>query len=562
MSKRTSAYGCENCDSFLSRLKKKEYEYEQKLRSLTEVCEKFKKDSGYWQKRAQLAEGQIKDNFEQSLQLDNVTSDICTPDKLQISKMRTYYNELLRKHPNLRNILQPLFSGHFLSKEKSHAKDSRWYACAGLYRAFVADVVLRSKNSKAVGRTNMLLGLMIYQSKCPDTVCRLLQRVKIIPTRDTIEKYLTSLPKADLSLVETVISHFDNCDIYRHVAKRYTMNSSDFIHMCTRITFSIPRPIGVPQSQIWKTYNVQLGVKFARNLLLDYGLQCTIAEKASTIITKAIDIGGLKFALRDTCEEKPKSKLTVLPVEMDRQTISHADVSAIVRNLAKDISGPTLREICIMGGDWQTFSRMFELMLKEPNDWKFLVPIPGEWHWNWHILKAIFKIWATYLLNPIAIEILCFKNFDIKGKNFHHAEHLLELITVGLEAVIAKLREKHPGMTDMNIQTHYGSFSHLYELLYFWNWYICPYWHTRSALKAGDSKTINLMWRYWLPLFITARKHNYAIMSIRFLWMLQFLHPNIVSVINDFRTFSFTGAKMTQIALDGLNELVRTANAL
>jgi hypothetical protein len=114
------------------------------------------------------------------------------------------------------------------------------------------------------------------------------------------------------------------------------------------------------------------------------------------------------------------------------------EVSAIVRNLAKDISGPTLHEICIMGGNWQTFSHMFELMLKEPNDWKFLVPIPGEWHWNWHILKAIFKIWATYLLNPIAIEILSFKNFDIKGKNFHNAEHLLELITVGLEAVIAK----------------------------------------------------------------------------------------------------------------------------
>ena len=228
--------------------------------------------------------------------------------------MCEYFDELLRKYPNLGNILQPLFSGHFLTKEKGRATDSRWMACVGLYRAFVADVILRSKNSKAVGRTNMLLGLIIYQSKCPDSVWKLLQRVKIIPTRGTVEEYLKSLPKADFATMESVITHYDNCDIYRHIAKRYTTHSSEYLHMVTHLVFTIPWSLNIPTGKMWKTYNAGVTLRFAQKLLLDFGTQCDIAKNASDIVRKAKGYGGLKFTLQDSCIDKPKSTLTVLPV--------------------------------------------------------------------------------------------------------------------------------------------------------------------------------------------------------------------------------------------------------
>lgn len=243
-------------------------------------------------------------------------------------------------------------------------------------------------------------------------------------------------------------------------------------------------------------------------------------------------------------------------MEVNKQTISYKDISSIVRKLWEEVGEPYGREFCIMGGDWQTFTRMFDLKLKEPEVYKYLIPFPGEWHWNWHILKGIFVVWGEYILKPFAISVLRFKNFDLKCKNFHYAEHLFEVFTVGVAQFMISIRKKHPEMSDMDIQSHYRENSHIYELLYMWNWYICPYWHTRSALKAGNSEVINTMWRYWLPLFITAKKHNYAIMSIRFVWMLEYLHPDIVGIMNDFRIFSFSTAKMTGIPLDGVNELV------
>ena len=156
----------------------------------------------------------------------------------------------------------------------------------------------------------------------------------------------------------------------------------------------------------------------------------------------------------------------------------------------------------------------------------------------------------------MACSLLGFKNFDVACKNFHYGEDFLEVLTIGIHQFMVKLRDKHPGMTDIDLLNHYSGYSHLYELLYMWVWHICPYWVTRSALKAGDSPTINQMWHYWLQLFITAKKHNYAMMSIQFVWMMEYLNPELRQLIDDFRTFSFTGASMTRVPLDGVNELV------
>ena len=297
MSKRKDAYGCENCESSKDKLKKKEYEWEQKVRSISDLCSEARKQKEYWQKRAISAEQKYSDRFESDLQLDSVETDVCSPQELQVNKMREYYDSQLVKHPHLKNLIEPLFSGHFKSKERARSTNSRWQSCAGLYRAFVADVILRTKNSKAVLRTNLLLGLMIYQSDCPTSIWRLLQRLKIIPTKDTVENYMKSIPSATFSESNFIITHYDNCDIYRHVVHKYTGHLSEYLHMVSRLVWEIPRVIDVFIEDIFKTYNVEEAVKFACFLLIDFGDQVTIAENASNVVTHALGYGGLKFAL-------------------------------------------------------------------------------------------------------------------------------------------------------------------------------------------------------------------------------------------------------------------------
>ena len=119
-----------------------------------------------------------------------------------------------------------------------------------------------------------------------------------------------------------------------------------------------------------------------------------------------------------------------------------------------------------------------------------------------------------------------------------------------------ELMEKHPDMTPIEIIHHYKGFLHLYEVLYLFCWYLCPYWHTRAALKSKKLGILNEMWRYWMHLFITARKTRYSILSMRFLWLLRYMNPQLTKIFNDYRTFSFTGGKDTGIQIDGVNELV------
>jgi hypothetical protein len=197
------------------------------------------------------------------LHIDSVFTDVCSPEELHVNKMRTYYNNQLARYPQLQQLMEPLFSAHFKRKERSHSTNSRWYSCAGLYRAFVADVLLRTKDGKAVLRTNLLLGLLIYQSNCPTSIWRLLQRLKIIPTRDTVENYLKSIPSATFSEAKFIITHYDNCDIYRHVTHKYTEHGSEYLHMVSRLVWEIPRLIKVDLKDIYKTYKAEEAVQFA-----------------------------------------------------------------------------------------------------------------------------------------------------------------------------------------------------------------------------------------------------------------------------------------------------------
>jgi hypothetical protein len=93
MGKRKEDYECENCISFKDKLKAKEYELEQKVRSITETCMQAQKDTNYWRKRANAAELKYTSQFDKDLQLDSVESDTCT--KCMII-MRSYCKNIRR----------------------------------------------------------------------------------------------------------------------------------------------------------------------------------------------------------------------------------------------------------------------------------------------------------------------------------------------------------------------------------------------------------------------------------------------------------------------------------
>jgi len=78
----------------------------------------------------------------------------------------------------------------------------------------------------------------------------------------------------------------------------------------------------------------------------------------------------------------------------------------------------------------------------------------------------------------------------------------------------------------------------------------------RSALKWNKAEDMEHWWRYWIHLFLAAGKHNYVSMSMKFLWILRKLNPDIKAIYQQYRVFSFSGKEGTGIPADGVNELV------
>ena len=68
------------------------------------------------------------------------------------------------------------------------------------------------------------------------------------------------------------------------------------------------------------------------------------------------------------------------------------------------------------------------------------------------------------------------------------------------------------------------------------------------------------LWRYWIHLFIATKKVHYALLSIRFLWILESLHPRLRELFEKYSIFSFSGDEGSGIAPDGMIELVSVNN--
>lgn len=63
-------------------------------------------------------------------------------------------------------------------------------------------------------------------------------------------------------------------------------------------------------------------------------------------------------------------------------------------------------------------------------------------------------------------------------------------------------------------------------------------------------------WRYWIHLFHATGKKHYTLLSIRFLWILRAMTPEVREIYEKYNIFSFSGDDGTGIPADRVVELV------
>ena len=458
----------------------------------------------------------------------------------------------MAKYPTANTALSYFCTPCFRRKENCKSVPEEKANSSLLYKCFLLDTYLRSKNSKAVMRTQYVFGLYFTQMKILDAVWRLLQRLRILPTRETITKWLADRPVHDIDIDNMVIYSFDNCDFRKHVTHVRSEQRSEYVKVVTRFVLELPLQLDVNSAHLFHEWNVPDFVNWIQGS--DFHAR-ELCNNSTRIMLAHTNLKELKQALTHNSQPIRMQKLTILEPILNCSTASKVDIKNSLNLFYEDYMQCANRSFAIVQGDQQVFTMCWYARVRDPVKYAWVIPVPGEFHWTWHILRGIFLLYGNYILLPLS-KILNYKNLDLKADIYHYAEDFFELVTLAVGKWFKRMNNKHPAMLPSELMHHYKPNRPVYELMYFYLFYATPYWYTRCIIKCGMSAESTTMWRYWLHLFMATNKYNYARMTVRFMWVLHALHPDIHNAYNAYRVFSFTGEPGTAMAIDNLNELV------
>ena len=340
-----------------------------------------------------------------------IVSENFTVDQLDVQKLFSYHDDLLEKYPFLKTSMSQLFSLHHRRKQSLKSTSLQWKSWVVLYKCFLLEVMLRSKNAKAKFRVPMLLGIVSIYSKVPDPVWNVLRMLRVLLLRKTVETFIMSQPVKELPVDNVVLLLFDNCDFYRHVANTCLDHRSTMIHLATQFVANFGAPVFVPVNEIW--FPIQK-VPFVNFMHCDYDFANTTVTNAFKGANSISKHSWLKLAHVEGVCTLQKSDYIILDPLLNCNTATYQDVQVVLANFWDKYMKTTDHTFAFVFVDQACFARVWGLKKQYPRKYSWVIPIPGEWHWSWHILQGIFKIWGTTVLFPLS-RILNFSNLDLKA---------------------------------------------------------------------------------------------------------------------------------------------------
>ena len=96
------------------------------------------------------------------------------------------------------------------------------------------DMFLRSRQPKAVLHTTVLLSVFLLLTGISESGWRLLQRLKLVATKETIAAYIRQYRKSLELNNSFLVFGFDNCDFKKHVTNVRSDHRTEMLHIVTR----------------------------------------------------------------------------------------------------------------------------------------------------------------------------------------------------------------------------------------------------------------------------------------------------------------------------------------
>lgn len=551
-----NSYECDNCASIAREASLQESLLVQQIDELEESVEQWKKTAYMWEERYK--------NFleSQGFSMQDVVSDDCHPSKLRTHSFKKYLRKLVGMFPVLEFILGLFISSSQATKYNRKSADPKWKIWADMYRSFLVDMFLRARAPKTIGRTTLLLSAYFLLTNLSEPCWRLLERFKIVCSKQYVEKWLRSSTKTVQSNSTMLIVSYDNCSVWQPAGRVNSIHNSNMLNFVVKFVVELPDILHIDPADLWRDVDrVEFGhwLQSTNDDAMMFSLDCWV------LFDTRSKSSPIKFLYNGSASEVRKSDITFLEPIINISTNSYQDIRLILDEIANNYIVDTDRTFLIVSGDQSSWIKMWVERKKFPEKYHWLIPVPGEWHWTWHILKAIYRLYGVSILLPFS-QILGIPNLDLEANNFHNAEDFLEIVTIAVtdwvEMCVKEYRDykKDQNLTALEWLHDIKTNRQAYELGYACIHYFIPYWVTRSTLKWNKFEDYDVLWRHWLHLFVATNKKHYAVLTIRFLWILSSLNPEVVQVYNKYRVLSFTGEPGTGIPIDGVNELVSTTD--
>ena len=99
------------------------------------------------------------------------------------------------------------------TKQNERNTNEKWKTWSLFYQSWIADTFLKSRAPKSIRRTTLLISAYLLLGNVSEPCWRLLQRLKIVVSKQVVEDWTKSNNKAIVSNDSMLIYVFDNCDI-------------------------------------------------------------------------------------------------------------------------------------------------------------------------------------------------------------------------------------------------------------------------------------------------------------------------------------------------------------
>jgi hypothetical protein len=212
-----------------------------------------------------------------------------------------------------------------------------------------------------------------------------------------------------------------------HVTSVRSDHRTTMLHTINRFCMEIPIS-PVVEDFLWRdVHRVEFGtwIQSSNNNAIAF------ANNNWTLFNNRIADQPLKCLFSGTASNVNQSNIVIMKPMFDLQTLSYEDIHKVIDDFFVKYIQDSGRKFAFVFGDQQTWVRLWMIHMQDPDVYRWLIPIPGEWHWTWHILKAIYRTYYYVILLPLS-KVLGYTSLDREADNFHYAEDFLELVTIAV----------------------------------------------------------------------------------------------------------------------------------